>query len=443
MISLELTEWHSASPKTDARLRGVRLASPSARKVATRLTEQGILSIVGYENGLAVHSFSHVGRIELDGLVITVHPKLAPEALLDLLRYAYSLSDLRLFDNTGYGSGSQGLQDLIIAQLQAEAGELLHRGIVRRYVRRTEDLGSPRGRIEVGRLARDRNPASVTLPCTYHVRSSNYLLNQVVRAGLELARSTARAPLLKRAVAHTAAHFADIAEPIKLTSAIIQDALRGVDRLSAAYEPVLRLVEMIYDAGNLTFEDGESLRLKGFLFDMNRFFQALVSKFLHESLPYCTVEEEVSLQKMMAYAPGYNPRQRKSPRPRPDFVVTRGRTEKHILDAKYRDLWRRELPREMLYQLAIYAMSQPQGSTAAILYPTDDLSATEAIVDIREPISNALRAHVAMRPVVIPRLLALLQSEKSSIQAREALAESLVFGSEDFGGRMSHMTPKI
>jgi 5-methylcytosine-specific restriction enzyme subunit McrC len=160
---------------------------------------------------------------------------------------------------------------------------------------------------------------------------------------------------------------------------------------------------------------------------MNRFFQALLTKFLRESLPDCRVENEVSLRKMMAYAPAFNPRARRAPQPRPDFIITRGST-RVLVDAKYRDLWRDELPREMLYQLTIYAMSQPRGATAVIIYPTDDPAATQSIIDIREPHSDCMRAHVALRPVVIPRLLDLVSAPHSREPDRVALANALVFG---------------
>ena len=46
-------------------------------------------------------------------------------------------------------SGLGLFQDLLVAQLHAEVRELVARGLRRRYVARSEELASPRGRIDM------------------------------------------------------------------------------------------------------------------------------------------------------------------------------------------------------------------------------------------------------------------------------------------------------
>lgn len=426
MTSITLQEWEEATPASHGELRTARLATPRARTVAEQLQLRGILEITARADGLSVRAFAHVGRIEVDGLTITVRPKLAPEALLELLRYAYSLRDLTLFDEAAFAPGAEVLQDLLLSQLEAEARELYERGIARRYVRTMAQLASPKGRIEVGRLATTACTSATTLPCTYHPRSSDISLNRVVAGGLELGCRLAHAISLKRALAHAAALYAELAEPMRIDARSVEAALIRLDRLTTAYAPLLRLLALLVESTTLALEDGTPMGVRGFMFDMNRFFQALVGKFLRDSLHGVEIREEVALRHMMAYAPGSNPRQRQSPRPRPDFVVSGPRRERHLLDAKYRDLWRKDLPREMLYQLAIYALSQPVGATAAIIYPTEELGASEAIINIFEPTAASVRASVALRPIVIPQLLKLVKEPHTSRIERAALAQSLV-----------------
>ena len=89
----------------------------------------------------------------------------------------------------------------------------------------------------------------------------------------------------------------------------------------------------------------------------------------------------------------------------------------------------------MLYQLAIYALSQNSLRTATILYPTMHGEAKEARIDSHDPLSGNSRAKVVLRPVVLTRLDELI-SGRGTVKlerARKSYAKYLAFsGPTDF-----------
>jgi 5-methylcytosine-specific restriction enzyme subunit McrC len=312
-------------------------------------------------------------------------------------------------------------------QLLAEVHELLGRGLVRRYVGRAELLASPRGSLDLNHLARRWPLVDAEVLCRHHLRSPDHLLNQVVRAGVRLAASRAQDAPLRRSLTRLDRRLGEQIGEVRLDTATLERARRRLDRLASAYESAFRLTELVYACSAVSLDGEATTELPGFLFDMNRFFQALVGRFLSEHLPGFDVKQERALTEMMRYVPGLNPRHRKSPTPRPDFVVGQVGAVKSLLDAKYRDLWERELPREMLYQLAMYALSQPGGATATILYPTTAVDATEAVVEIRDPVRPGALGRVALRPVVLGELVDVL-AEQGDRARRARLATKLAFG---------------
>jgi 5-methylcytosine-specific restriction enzyme subunit McrC len=430
LLEIRLDEWSTLEPGRSGSgpLVGRRLDGPDSRRLAKELRQARLLDIEELASGLRVRSFSHVGRVRLGDIVVTIEPKLGPEALLALFRYAYGLRNLRLFETSPFDTSGRMLQDLLAAQLLAEMNELLERGLARRYVERTERLSAPRGRIDFLALARTGTP-TVDLLCSHHPRSADHLLNRVLGAGVGLAAEIANDVALRLSLRRLETRLKVEVAPVALSHAILAEARRGMNRLVSAYEPALRLTEILHAGSSASLDADDGVRVPGFLFDMNRFFQALVSRWLRDHLDDFVVRDEQALAGMMRYVPGKNPRQRRAPTPRPDFLVLRGTKPLALLDAKYRDLWSHDLPREMLYQLGIYALSHVGEGTAAIIYPTTATGASESVIEIREAVGGATSGYVALRPMVLPKLVELLSDDRWTA-ARRAVARELAFGAQ-------------
>lgn len=431
MNALALHEWRDYDPASTPELAARYLADASARRVAQDLAKGERLTVLELRDGLHLSTSSFVGTIRLGDLRLSIQPKIQGLPLLNLLRYAYGLRDLALFEALQQGVSEVSFQDLLIHQLLVEVTELLSRGLQRRYERTDELLASPRGRISFNDLAQQMGAGRAALPCTHHPRREDTPHNRAVLAGLQMAARLTGDLSLRSALHRQAALLEDSVTAVRLGYELMEQVARQSNRLTATYEPSLTIIDLLLEGQGTALDAREDeARVPGFLFDMNRFFQALISRFLHEHLPGYTVRDEHRLVGMLAYDPQRNPRGHRAPSPRPDFVVMKDGRIAAMLDAKYRDLWEQPLPREMLYQLVIYATSRESGGRAAILYPTLDDSAQEMCIKVRSPLSGHGSAEVLLRPVSMSELERLVAGSRTTQREREAAAYAarLAFG---------------
>jgi 5-methylcytosine-specific restriction enzyme subunit McrC len=210
----------------------------------------------------------------------------------------------------------------------------------------------------------------------------------------------------------------------------IDRAERGLTRLTAASAPALTIIRLLHDALGVAFDSAELLsRMPGFLFDMNVFFQRLLSRFLRDNLTSARLADERKIHNLFAYAPDANPKRRSAPAPRPDYALFRGKMLCGFLDAKYRDIWEAGPPTAWLYQLSIYALASP-GQVSVLLYASMSPGARDERVEIRQPVlfNSTVPASVILRPVPLLYLAQLLDPDQAAklTSERRQLADQLV-----------------
>jgi 5-methylcytosine-specific restriction enzyme subunit McrC len=436
--AVELEEWRKTTFETYPQLRGFFLSDDSATQqlVSALIGEedgtQGLsrkkrLGIAQLRQGLVLEATSFVGRIMLEQVQVTIRPKIKMMPLLHLLQYAYELRQLDLFTAVHFEVESFSFQDLLIYQLEQEVRDLLVHGLHRAYSRREAVLNAPRGRLDVQGLVGRGGLIQGDLPCVYYTRLEDHLLNQVILAGVHLGIAMTSSEGLRRRLENLAhIHLAGITS-LKLTAHHLKLARHKLSRLSALYVPVLTLVELLLASKGVSIrEEQQELALPGFLFDMNQFFQDLLQRFLQEYLP----EQEVLAQYEISHLLNYreNPRKRRSPELRPDYVVKQQGRVVAILDAKYRDLWEQDLPPQMLYQLVMYALSQADCNHATILYPVTEAMASPSQIEVSFP--GQKPGYVILRPVNLLYLEELLTQKYQTDNEKECkkFAQWLVFG---------------
>ena len=411
---IRMREWSTTILPPDHPLAIKVFTNRELEDLLYRLHESRVLGFERRHAGeLRIISKSFIGSFSLGKYRIDIRPKIKSWELIELFRYAFSLKSLMRMPSISLGE-DLGLDELLREELCSQVQRLIKIGIRREYTQINEDLISPRGRIRFHHFATSAGIQKTTLPCSWFPRLTNSPLNQTILSGLEFAARSSKISKLRVSLQTTAAQLkASGVQSHPISKHLLNQVKVSINPLTKEYQPSLVLIEMLLDAeSSLYLDENRDRIVKGFLFDMNRFFQRLLSKYLNDYLigDY-HIRDESGLYGMFRYEEKDDVKRKRVGTPRPDFAVIKGKREVvAILDAKYRDIDARGLGRDILYQLALYAVSQPVGmKQATILYPAT-LSPNEETIIIREPVSGKHIAKVITRPVDLGKINRLVQT---------------------------------
>ena len=285
-MMVSLREWESARPDPGTILAQRSLAAfPHGRQLAEELTRTGRMEVLELACGLELRATSFVGRFLLGDLTVTVHPKISGAPAVKPFSLCIQSTRPRSLCAYAFCYFRLQLSGLDHPTTCSRGSELIERGIHRDYEYERSDLASPRGRIDFTRYLHtaQRNPK--TLPCIHHPRIQDTFLNRVLLSGLNFAAHLATDIELKGQIRRIAKTLGATVSAQPLHPQTLAEAWRAMDRRTASYRSALTVIELlIADQGAALDQQRSRVQLKGFLFDMNRFFQALISRFLREHL---------------------------------------------------------------------------------------------------------------------------------------------------------------
>jgi len=427
--TLRLREW--SHPTATVLLRGFG-DDTAARDLAARLTAEGKrLTVVEHRDHISVEAYSYVGSVDIGQLRVIVEPKIKPATLIRLLRFGYGLPDLQLYELKESALAADQFVELLIGQLLAEARVLILRGLRRSYREERTESASPKGRLDFQRLVKSGGIRSSQIPIVEFRHSSDNPANRLLLAGLRRAQRLTTDSRHRDEAGRLCSALEGEVEDAQLNRQLFETYSRIRSRLFQAYDPAATLIRILMESlGTDPTGTGGGPDLPGFLFDMNKLWERVLERLLVDYSPRSmTVRSQYGIKGMFRWEP--DARGKMDSVPRPDFALFAEGKCLSLLDAKYRDLWTLPLQRDMLYQLAVYGLSQGAGTPAVILYPAEAPSARERSIQVNDPVTGDLRARIVLRPVVVERLAdAIAVTGAAGRRLREHLAIECLIGQQ-------------
>ena len=281
----------------------------------------------------------YVGRMRFSKVDIVLRPKRPMPSLLTLLAEVHELTDL-VPELAGYQTTPE-IVDLLIQIFLRQVDDLVRSGLKRTYVNREEELVPVRGRLDVRRTFALHMRARARVWCSFEDYTLDGIENRALLAALLAIASNGVLLQARRRVAHKlTGDFAGVSAVPMMAKDV---GAINCDRLSAHYEPVLRLAQVILASMGLSNDFG-GVESNGFMLNMNRLFE----QFIYRRLYHLLSPDGIAVNEQRQFA--FDEQQQAVIKP--DLVLQSPRGRRLVADTKYKD--KRDPEPADLYQMLTY-----------------------------------------------------------------------------------------
>jgi 5-methylcytosine-specific restriction enzyme subunit McrC len=408
-----LREWQA-----DHRETGVSL-SPADRRLADVLSSgEGRLRVTELVDSVRFDASAWVGVVRFSSIEIRIVPKLVGENLgvLRMLEYSSGLGALARLESARTLAAARGgsLVDLLALLLAEASLSIAKQGILTDYVTREEPLPRMRGRLLAYEQAVRHFGEVQTIECRFDELESDVTENQLLAAGLAIAKRVATDEQARRIAGRAHAVFREVADATAVSHETPELEYNHRNENYRSAHIIARLflrnlaVNDLYSPGT-----GNSF---AFLLDMNRLFEDFATKLLLEAFAGSDIRVRPQARDRTLIRDG------RTGRPYaaviPDILLERmpGPSLRVPVDAKYKLYDDKKIDQGDIYQTFFYAWAYANrdvedDARAFILYPGAKSSLGDVLV--ARAAQGSRGATIRAIPVDVPAMLEAIRSRRA------------------------------
>jgi 5-methylcytosine-specific restriction enzyme subunit McrC len=320
----------------------------------------------------ALSASQYVGAVQLGSLTVEVLPKVEGidgttmrRNLVAMLSTAYDL-EVSIGEAASVALQRFGLLEFLVQFFVNRLFAELHRGLVRRYETREENLTVLRGRVLIGEQVRRNSIAPERFYCSYEEFTEDNPLNRILKAALRLLLAFSRNIDNQRSLAELLFAFEAVSDVDRHKLPWNEV---GIDRLSVRYVPCLNLASLFLRQTPPDVTAGSAGGLSVF-FDMNVLFEEFIGRVAARALR--PLGYDVRLQEGRRYLVYDDVAERDAFLLKPDIVGRIDNKAAWIVDTKWKELSKHEsrdgVAQADMYQMYAYARRY-ECPEVVLLYP--------------------------------------------------------------------------